>query len=264
MSILDLNQDCFDNIFKYLSIYELIDVEGTCRAFKYTCELAYESKRFRAFRIELRYFKTEYLRDIFRRIGDTLRSFEFSGGYIMDELVKQTVIEGVTDCTNLKKLSINYVQFTKEQFEELSTCFTILTHLDLSHCNINERNLEKLDGDSLPNIKTLKLVGNAAMSGEFFCSMKHVEALDVSFCFGLRYYWFRQFLKNCLKLIELDLTGSSCVVPEDVDILEQILLYQPNIEKLILNQIGIERNEEILSKFRQLKYSSVTGRKFGL
>lgn len=264
-SILCLNQDCLNYIFQYLTIYELIDVEDTCIAFKNTCEFIYKSKRFHSLRIELRYLKTEYLEAIFERVGETIRSFEFSGGYIMDESVKQCIIAAMSKyCLKLNKLSINYVQFkNNDQFRELQKCFHNLTHLDLSHCDISETHLECLNGEYFKSIKTLKLRGNVRMNGEFFQSMKYVEKLDVSYCFDLRYFKFQQFLKNCIKLIELDLTASCQVIPEDQNIFEEILRYQPDIEVIIMNDVGLQRDDEILSKFKRLKYSSIAGRKFG-
>ncbi|KAL7031948.1 hypothetical protein ACKWTF_007178 [Chironomus riparius] len=263
-SILCLNQDCLNNIFKYFTIYELIDIEETCSAFKATCEEIYSTKKFHSYRIELRYLRAEYLDAIFERIGDTLRSFEFSGGGIMDEGIKQTVIDAVSNnCMKLNKLSLNYLHFDNNQFRELQKCFTNLTYLDLSRCNISESRIDCLDGEKFKNIKTLKLAGNVQMSGAFFKSMKHVEKLNATYCYELRYFEFQQFLKNCINLIELDVSASCQVIPEDQDILEQILQYQPNIERLIMNDVGIERNKEILSKFKHLKHSSITGRKFG-
>lgn len=263
-SIFCLNQDCLNNIFKYFTIYELIDIEETCSAFKATCEEIYRSKKFHSFRIELRYLKAEYLNAIFERIGDTVRTFEFSGGGGMDEGIKQIVIDAVSNnCIKLTKLSLNYLHFDNNQFRELQKCFNNLTYLDLSRCAISESRIDCLNGDKFTNIKTLKLTGNVQMSGAFFKSMKHVEKLDVSYCYELQYFEFQQFLKNCIKLIELDLSASCQAIPEDQDIFEQLLLYQPNIERLVMNDVGIERNDEILSKFKHLKFSSITGRKFG-
>ena len=267
LTILDLDQDCLQKIFEYLSIYELIESEKVCETFQLTCERVYSSKKFHRMRIELRYLKTEYFKDIFERIGSSLRDFEFSGGYIMDEVVKQTMIEGVTKkCSKLKSLSINYVQFNTDSFIKLQPSFCNLKLLDLSRCGISEVSLDniELDGEKFRSVKTLKLAGNSCMTGSLFKNMKHVESLDISYCYNLSFFEFLKFVKNCVKLTELDVSASCQLVSEDENFLEIILSHQPNIEKLKMDNTGIARDEETLKKFKNLKFASFEGRKFGL
>lgn len=265
LSILDLDDDSLMNIFDFLLIYELIEAEKVCKRFKAICENVYASKRFHKLRIELWPLRTEYLKDIFDRVGKTLRSFEFSGGYIMDENVKQTMINGVSrSCPRLKSLLINYVQFSNNNFAHLQESFCNLTCLDLSRCSIDESALGiTLDGERFNTIRTLKLAGNSCMTGSFFKSMKSVEILDVSYCFNLSFHEFLAFLKVCIKLIEINLCASCQLVSEDVNFQAILLNYQPNIEKLALDNTGVLPDNEVLSKFKHLKYSSFAGRKFG-
>ena len=265
MSILDLDDDSLIYIFDFLSIYELIEVENVYEVFKAICDEVYCSKRFQKVRIELLSLRTEYFKDMFDRIGNTMRSFEFSGGYIMDENVKQTMIDGVTNsCLNLKRLQINYVQFTSTNFNQLQNSFSNLTCLDLSRCGINESTLGIcLDGERFKSIKTLKLAGNSCMTGSFFESMKHVESLDVSYCFNLSYFEFLKFLRNCIKLVKLNISASCQLVSEDENFLNVIFIHQPNIEELLMDKTGLTKNDEMLSKFKSLKHASFEGRKFG-
>jgi hypothetical protein len=265
-SILDLDDDCLINIFEFLSIYELIDAEKVCDLFKATSQRVYASKRFHRIRIELRNLQTEYFKDIFEKIGNSLRAFEFSGGYIMDEVVKQTMIDGVTEsCSKLKSLSINYVQFSIENFRQLQESFCNLTCLDLSRCGISESSLDnlELDGERFKSIKTLKLAGNSCMIGSFFKNMSHVESLDVSYCYYLTFFEFSKFLKNCQHLIELNVSASCQLVTEDENFLEILHSHQPNLEKLIMNNTGIARDDEVMMKFKKLKFASFEGRRFG-
>jgi hypothetical protein len=264
-SILDLNQDCLNSVFKHLSVYELIDIEETCSAFKTTCEAVYKSKKFHSVFIELRHLRCEYLEAIFQRIGSTIRDLKFSGGYLMNEHVKQTLIAAIENhCVKLKRLTINYVQFDHESFDKLQKCFRNLTHLDLSRCAINETELRHcLDGEKLTSIKTLKLAGNSSMNGSFFKDMRHVEVLDISYCFNLLYYHFLPFIKNCNKLLELDATASCQLIPEDANILRDLLQYQPRLEKITMDNVGLQKDDDIMTQFKNLKFSSFAGRKFG-
>lgn len=163
LSILNLDDDSLVNIFQFLSIYELIDAEKVCSIFKDICEVVYGSKRFHKMRIELRDLRIEYFKDILNRVGKSLKAFEFSGGFLMDEKVKHEMIEGITKhCPKLLKLKINYIRLAHPEnnaFDQLQQCFSKLTFLDLSHCAINESVLVRtLDGDKLRNIKVLKVL----------------------------------------------------------------------------------------------------------
>ncbi|KAG5683878.1 hypothetical protein PVAND_013139 [Polypedilum vanderplanki] len=266
ISILDLNQDCLNNIFQYFSIYELIDIEDTCNAFKTTCEFVYKSKKFHMLRIELRFLRCEYFEAIFDRIGSTIKELQFSGGNHMDKHLKESLIDVINDhCIKLSKLTINYVQFDHDSFIKLEKCFHNLTYLDLSRCSINENELKHcLDGEKLKSIQTLKLAGNTLLNGSFFKDMRHIRVLDVSYCFNLLYFHFFTFIKNnCNQLRELDATGSCQLIPEDENILMDLLKYQPYLEKIVMDNVGLQKDDEILSQFKNLKHSSFAGRRFG-
>lgn len=265
ISIFDLDDDSLIKIFEFLTIYELIEVEKVCKFFKEICYEVYCTKKFHKVEIELRHLKTEYFKAILGRIGGTMRTFRFSGGYIMDENVIRDLIEGLTNsCTKLRNLTINYVQFRNTDFIQLQSCFENLASLDLSHCSISEDTIgTTLDGEKFKSIKTLKLAGNSSMTGAFFQSMKHVESLDVSFCFNLRIFEFLKFLTNCIKLVELNASASCQLVTEEENFLNILYTYQPNIERLLMDKTGLARDDEMLSKFKNLKYSSFEGRRLG-
>jgi Leucine-rich repeat (LRR) protein len=270
-SILDLDDDSLLHIFSFLSIDELIQAEEVCDEFKVICENVYSSKRFHKVRQELINFKTERFRDIMDRVGHSIRAFEFSGGYIMDiyiyKALMRTLVEVISrSCSQIKSLSINYVTLKSEFYQELQSCFDKLTTLDLSHCSISEATLGfTLDGERLTSIRKLKLAGNSCMTGAFFANMKSIEVLDVSYCFNLSYFEFLKFLANCENLRELNISACCQLISEDENFLEILFSYQPRIERLEMNNTGISRadNEDTLSQFKHLKYSSFEGRKFG-
>lgn len=263
-TLLDLDDDCLVCILQYLTIYELIEAEKVCEEFKIACQRIYLSKKFHKLRIELRYLRIEYFKDICDRIGPALRSFEFSGGYIMDREVKKVLTEGISElCPKLKILSINYIQFTVNEFQTLHKCFRNLKYLDLSRCSLDSlESVITLNGDELCNIKTLKVAGNG-FSGAFFKNMKHVETLDVSYCFQIDFDVFTEFLKNCIKLICLDLTGSCKLISAERNILDQILIHQPNIESITFDCAGEVKDYDFMKSFTHLKHYSFDGRPLG-
>lgn len=265
MSILDLNDDCLRVIFDFFSIYQLIELEKVCKAFKSVCNNVYTTRRFHKMRIELRDLKAEYFEDIFDKVGHTLRNFEFSGGYIMDENVKWTMINGVTQsCSKLHSLTVNYTQFTPTNFIKLQQCFTRLTYLDLSRCGIYENSLGlSLDSERFPHIKTLKLAGNSCMNGSFFQKMNRVEVLDISYCYELEFEKFVIFLQNCIRLIDLDVSASCRLVHGVDDFVSVIHMHQPDVERLLMENTGVAVEAEILSRFSKLKVCCFEGRRLG-
>lgn len=149
-----LDDDCLIEIFSHLTIYELIRAERVCRTFWDICDRIYP--RFQKMRIELRYLEVNYFKAILVRVSPYLKSFEFSGGYIMDDYIKRTLILGVHKSPQLQRLSINYTQFSRELMLDLSTCFKNLVFLDLSQCNLDEENMNGIFDDSL-TLKNLKV-----------------------------------------------------------------------------------------------------------
>lgn len=261
-----LNQDCLNQIFSYFDIYQLIDIEETCSLFKATCESLYESKKFHKIKIELRSLRTEYFEKILDRVGPTVRNFSFSGGFIMDERIKETLVTGLSNnCECLRHLTINYMQFDKGNFDKLQkNCFSTLIYLNLANCAIDERNSGMmLKKEFTKNLKHLVLSGNVNMSGEFFNSLESIETLNINYCNNLSYYQFLIFLKNCKNLKSLNSTGSPQLIPEDRNILEDLYLYQPNLEVILMDNDGVEEDSKVLVKFKNLKKTSFVGKKFG-
>lgn len=265
LNILDLNTDCLRHIFQYFSIYDLIELERVCTVFKATCYDAYTTRQFHKVRLEWRTLKTEYFSDIFDRLGKTLRNFEFSGGGILDKVVKRTLIDGVTkSAPKLNSLTINYTHFFSYEFIELQESFGNLVYLDLSRCGLDEELLEiTLDGEKFRNIKTLKLAGNSCIKGSLFKNMINVEELDVSYCFKLKFDEFFIFLKNCIKLTYLDLSADWQLLEEVENFLDIVGNHQPHIETLIMRYMGVHEYLLDLSKFKKLKVKCFEGRRFG-
>lgn len=262
-TIYNLNDDCLSNIFKYLTIYELIGVEEVCEMFKSTCDTVYKSKMYHRLRLELRYMIPVWIEHIFDRIGVSLRHFEFSGGYIMDEELKLKLIDGVIHkCPKLQSLTINYIQFTKENLQNLSTSFERLKYLDLSRCSLDEYNMTGiLNGDNLINLTTLNVIGNTMLVGSFLITMKHIKNLNISYCFDLQYSIFVKFLKNCKKLIQLDI--SACVQLLEGDIIDDLLNLQPHLEKLHFQYSGIPQIDDRYILFKSMKDFNIQGPRFG-
>lgn len=259
-TIYDLNEDCLIYIFKYLTIYELIEAEEVSEIFKNTCDVVYKSKWYHWINLDLRTMRPMIIADIFDRIGKSLKGFEFYGDYIMDRDLRMRIIVGLTNkCPKLQYLIINYVEFTVSYMQSLSSCFKHLRYLDLSLCRLDESTMAGiLDGNKLRNLSTLKILGNPSIKGSFFINMKYLNSLDVSYCYDLQYNKFTKFLKKCIKLLELDISG--CVELLDTgDIIQDLLTYQPHLEKLHFRFSGIPQNDKRYLMFKSMKNFNIDG-----
>ncbi|CAO1391952.1 unnamed protein product [Diamesa serratosioi] len=263
ITIYDLNEDCLCNIFKYLTIYELIEVEEVCEMFKNTCETVYKSKMYHSLRLEWRYVNPDWLEPIFDRLGGSLKCFEFSCGYMKDE-IKLKIINGVVNkCLKLHSLTINYMHLTKDHLQNLSTSFDRLTCLDLSQCDLDEDNmLGILDGEKLRNLTTLNVKGNTMLKGNFLIDMKNLKNLDISYCFHLQHNEFVKFLKICQNLIQLNISACSQLL--NGDIIQDLLNFQPHLQKLHFRQSGIPQNDDRFILFKSMKDFNIEGDRFGI
>jgi hypothetical protein len=70
-------------------------------------------------------------------------------------------------------------------------------------------------------------------------------------------------MKTCKNLKSLNITGSPQLIPDDRNILEDLFLYQPNLEVLLMDNDGVEEDSQVLVKFKHLKQTSFSGKKFG-
>ena len=229
-----------------------------CTFFEQICEAQYResSKLF----LELRHVNLELLPDVFQRVGVYLKEFTFSGGYIMDDQVKQRLVNHILEMPKLSKLSILYIQFPRDLMVKLSTCFKNLTHLNLERCNLDEKNMENIFDPDMKTLKCLKITGNTMLSGKCISNLKHIENLDASFCFDLNYAEIVKFLKNCIHLKKLDISACSKLL--DGNIIEDILAFQPKIEELIFENAGIKQDETIFSQYQHLKVLKIEGKDY--
>lgn len=257
-TILDLNEDCLINIFSYLKIYELIRVESTCKLFQAVCKMVYP--QFSNLRLERRYLDLSYFDDIMKRVSPHLKKFEFAGGYILQDEVKRTFISGVLNSPKLKSLTINYVQFSRELMVPFSTCFINLVYLNLERCNLDEDTMEGVfeNSENFTNLKTLVISGNTMLTGKCILNLKYLEDLDASYCFDLSYKEFVRFLKNCDNLLRLDISACYRLLDEG-NIIEDLLFYQENLEKLHYSYVGIDVRDERFGRFEKLKDLQIIG-----
>ncbi|XP_069963053.1 uncharacterized protein [Bactrocera oleae] len=178
-SLLDLNDDCLIEIFKYLSLeeaFKVIDVRNTRLT-----EIAHQRiSTFKHLNIAIREFpnfNTEQL----RIIGENICNFSMTCGY---EIPTQNVLniikplcEGAAATQQLRAFSLNYVYFNNEYCQCIGKVAAKLQKLNLSYCQLTDKLLTDLL-KRCNDLLELEIVGNYILTGEFLHKL-HLPTLRV-------------------------------------------------------------------------------------
>lgn len=216
-STLDLlDEDSLLEVFAYLTFDELLLMSRVCTRF---LQLSRRCLR------KIRYFDLDYravvsrqqtedqlarVQDIFTNVGSNLEAFRFSGGFIMNEDLKRSIISGVSlTCGTLQHLTINYVEIHEEHLVALTALLSHLTGLDLGRCTLRDDIFTPFIAKA-SKLRVLSIPGNAELRGEFLerwhdCQL--MEQLDVSYCYSLNVGNLKPFLERAVHLKGVDVTA---------------------------------------------------------
>ncbi|XP_058126593.1 F-box/LRR-repeat protein 15-like [Anopheles ziemanni] len=216
MELLDLDEDSLMEIFSYFSFDELLMLSAVCGRFLQLCQR--HLRKIRHFELDYRAIAgcenyEQRLQNIFRSLGPSMVAFRLSAGYIMDEKLKQTIVDNLARyCTSLRHLTINYTVLTELHLRPLAVLLRTLVTLDLGRCDLTDASLaEFLQSQPTLQLRTLAIAGNPNLSGAFFANWTNcpmLEQLDLSYCFSLNVDMMEEFLKHAKRLAAVDATGS--------------------------------------------------------
>uniref|UniRef100_A0A182Y0B7 F-box domain-containing protein n=1 Tax=Anopheles stephensi TaxID=30069 RepID=A0A182Y0B7_ANOST len=215
MELLALDEDSLMEIFSYFCFNELLVLSSVCQRFLHLCQR--HLRKIRHFELDYRSLAErenypEYLRNVFTSLGPTLEAFRFSGGYIMNETLKQHIVDGLAaHCTNLRHLTINYTILNEQQLRPLAVLLDTLFHLDLGRCDLTDDSLGEFLRSRPLKLHTLAVPGNTNLLGEFFThwtTANDLEQIDLSYCFSLNVQEMDTFLQHAKRLKAVDVTGS--------------------------------------------------------
>ncbi|XP_058818088.1 uncharacterized protein LOC131681349 [Topomyia yanbarensis] len=209
-----LDEDCLLEVFEYLNFDELLLASRVC--FKF---LQLSRQRLR----KIRHFQLDYrallmrkddplnrVKDIFTNVGPSMCAFKFSGGFIMNEPLKRSIIDNITlNCSNLQHLTLNYIELSAEHLTALKPLLQQLKGLDLGRCALKDETFGQFVG-AASELRFLAIPGNAELDGSFLemwhsCSL--LELLDVSYCYSLNVGSIESFLVRAVKLRGVDVTA---------------------------------------------------------
>uniref|UniRef100_A0A2M4CUN2 Putative agap008913-pa-like protein n=1 Tax=Anopheles darlingi TaxID=43151 RepID=A0A2M4CUN2_ANODA len=214
MQLLDLDEHSLMEIFSYFNFEELLSLSTVCLPFLHLCQRHLRKIRFFALdyrKVSARPNRIEHVRNIFQALGPSLEGFRFSGGYIMDEMLKQSIVVNLANCTALRHLSINYVKLNDQHLKHLASLLSTLVTLDLGHCDLEDASLLEFLQSHPLQLRVLSIPGNTNLRGTFFhdwTDCETLEQLDISYCFSLNIDRMEDFLIRAKRLTAINVTGS--------------------------------------------------------
>ncbi|XP_052870018.1 uncharacterized protein LOC128275522 [Anopheles cruzii] len=214
MELLDLDEDSLMEIFSYFNFEELLFLSVVCVPFLQLCRR--HLRKIRHFELDYRMLvdrpdRIEHLRNIFQSLAPSLDAFRFSGGYIMDETLKQSIVYNLaSSCASLRHLTINYVVLNEHHLRPLTTLLPTLVSLDMGRCDLQDNTLAEFLQCRPLKLRTLAIPGNSILVGTFFDSWTTcdtLEQLDVSHCSSLNIKQIKAFLLRAARLSAINVTG---------------------------------------------------------
>ncbi|XP_050320932.1 uncharacterized protein LOC126753470 isoform X2 [Bactrocera neohumeralis] len=178
-SLLDLNDDCLIEIFKYLSLVEAFKVIDVRNA--RLTEIAHQRiSTFKELNITIREFPN-FNAEQLRIIGENIYSLSMTCGYSIPTQnvlnIMQPLCKGAAATNQLRVFSLNYVYFNKEYCQYIGNAAAKLQKLNLNYCQLTDKLLTDLL-KSCNDLLELEILGNYTLNGEFLNKL-HLPTLRV-------------------------------------------------------------------------------------
>lgn len=166
ISLIELNDDCLDNIFQYLSLDELMVIFGNVHPLIDDI-IERQLHRFRRFEISMR-FPPQYNGVQLQALGRHLQSLNINVGYSIraDEvlILLHQLFVGVKEGGRLRALKIQHANITSDYVKEILPIASLLRELNFSRCDIEDQNQLMLLLHSAKNLEILALYNKDAAS----------------------------------------------------------------------------------------------------
>lgn len=156
-TLLILNDDCLDNIFEYFKLDELMPLFGNVHS-RFDEAIERQLHRFPHLEFCMR-FPLTYNDEQSRALGRHLQSINVNVGYSTNQThllrILQHLSIGAAETRRLRSLKIKHAYFTEDYVKVLLPVAPSLRELDLSLCEIIDKNQFDLLLQAATNLQTL-------------------------------------------------------------------------------------------------------------
>ncbi|GAB0088444.1 uncharacterized protein DMENIID0001_028620 [Sergentomyia squamirostris] len=231
-SIVDLNDDCLEEIFSYFSIEELVELDKVCPRFRNVADEYFYRKQ-EVLEIFRDRHSSAVVADLAERVGPHVTTLRISIHIHYDsfQIIRNIGFFRTLHVDYLKPLWIHCINLehliTKEfelgvHLEFLKTVFKNLKSVKLINCELTDEIGEYLKTAS--KLESLSLRGNFMISGSILPALKdQLKEIDLRGCtYVLEGPYFGQFCRKNLKLESLLFDFPSDWVIEYLDELKNL------------------------------------------
>lgn len=169
VNILDLNDDCLLEIFKYLSIHEHFSLLG-CICKRIDQVIYKRISLVKQLTINLRDpppFTTQQL----SMLGKNLKNLYISAGYSLSTSMVIKYLQPICDHQTLQFLTLHYVHFSESYQKSILNVASQLIFLDLSYCQLTDDLLFPIL-EMCHKLRTLTIFGNYNLRCESLNGLK--------------------------------------------------------------------------------------------
>ncbi|GAB0100519.1 uncharacterized protein DMENIID0001_165700 [Sergentomyia squamirostris] len=221
-SILDLNDDCLEEIFTNFSVRELVEVDKVCPRFRSIIEQCFYKKE-DVLDINMKHDGKEVIADLAERLGPHVDTLDITGRSVNDKLYTnswwtgQKIDDGheFIDVETFKPLWIHCIKIEilvirdvdlRHHLEFMKEIFKSLEAAEFTSCQLTDEIGQYLGTSS--KLDELSLAGNPKITGTFLAELKNqLVALDMRRCLKMMQDCsFGAFCKDNLKLEMLSLS----------------------------------------------------------
>ncbi|XP_020713071.1 uncharacterized protein LOC101452577 [Ceratitis capitata] len=167
-SLLDLNDDCLIEIFKYLSLVETFNLMDICNA-RLSNIARQRISTIKKLNIRVREFHNLNSKQL-KIIGENLNDLTISAGYSIPAHVVlnilQPICEGAAVSGKMSAFALNYIFIDKAYSQCIAKVASNLQKLNLNNCQLTDELLTELLRICC-NLVELQILGNYTLSGNF-------------------------------------------------------------------------------------------------
>lgn len=246
-TVLMLNDDCLEKIFKYLPMRDLLKAERVCWRFRSIAEMIY--KTFKVFDSEpYQEFSVMELRSLIYNIGPYCHSL-YVKFYVANRNL-QVLRFAAQYCTSVTALHLCGIEISYK-IKNIQNLFRNLTKLEIEACSMSDQSLIYLmKASENDSITELNLSSNHELTGKSLQMFRHLRVANLYSATNIQPKHFLEFVRGNPTLEDLNIVLCGKITPECMQAIAKL----PCLKKLAISNgySGIASNG-VYSVLKQLK-----------
>uniref|UniRef100_A0A1A9VJD1 RRM domain-containing protein n=1 Tax=Glossina austeni TaxID=7395 RepID=A0A1A9VJD1_GLOAU len=242
-SILNLNDDCLEQICKHLHLRDQIQFARTCQRFRDVFEMISKIEYKKLILEEVQSLTLWQLRDFLQIAGPHVETLM---GTISSRKSRRVGEFLGIYCINVKTVTIDTTRFKPLFLKKFLQRMKCITELELHDVNLTDRCVDVLK--KLTNLKILRVPRNCELTGKYIEQLCGVQELSLYGCSGIQSTALVEICKSLTGLRILDIKLCDCL---DTAAFQGIAKHCRNLETLKMSCDSAQY--ECIAKLPKLK-----------